>query len=313
MPQPALHVLLALRTLERWRAQPRGAPFDACAPDVANHFLHGALAPDIGFFPGADGRISRAVHEGGSGRVARALLGMARTDAETAFAWGWTTHVLADIEIHPLVNRAAAALVERDWGERATREHHRLAHTRIEVGLDVTVLERTPFLRSAHLQHAFDGSRIEFFANALRVVYDLPLVSRRLLRGHRMVTRCYNAYLRLAMLLSAERRLPRGRRADLRLRAVRVLGTYLLDERGPASGFLQPVMPADRFLERVDVAIARFTQHLEGHVAERMRHLGDHDLETGRPCAPITTRSASGEEWLRPFTMQRLRTSERPA
>jgi hypothetical protein len=275
MPQPALHVLLADRTLERWRRSASTAPFRLDADGAANAFRHGALAPDIGFFPGADAVISERAHTVRTGATPRRLLDVARTEAERAYAWGWVTHVLADVEIHPLVNAEAAAVLAEAGPPIAARQ---LAHVRVEVGLDARYLARTPGLRGRRLMHAFDARSIGRLAGTLRSTLDVDATDRRLLAMHRNVTRFFRAYLYLLDLIVAEQH---AQRRAFRLTHVRALGGRLLRTDVPARGFLAPIMPSADFAARVDAAIDRFDAALHDHVCTGMAGLPDYDLERG--------------------------------
>jgi Zinc dependent phospholipase C len=287
MPQPALHIILARRALERWRAQPDTAPFHPDAPGAETHFLHGALAPDMGFFPGADSFVSRIVHADGSARVARALLALSQTDAEIAFGWGWITHVLADVEIHPIVNEAAATLVRSERGDAGTLEDLSLAHTSVEVGVDAHYFHAHPEAAGDGLKHAFSRSRIEFVGRALQLVYGATFTPGQLLRWHRNVTRFYNAYLRLVPMIGADHGIAPGSVTHFVMRPLRFVGNLLLDRKAPARGFLYPTPAGDDILEEVDGAIVRFEAEFEAQVETGARSMPDHDLETGLVRTPV--------------------------
>ena len=96
MPGPALHFLFAGSVYREWQAAPLAAPFEPGAA-TRNAFLHGSLGPDMGYFPGADPLLSELAHHARTGAFCRALVHEARTDPGRAFAWGWVTHVLADV------------------------------------------------------------------------------------------------------------------------------------------------------------------------------------------------------------------------
>jgi hypothetical protein len=280
MPQPALHVLLAHRTLERWRRTPSLAPFRADSPGVEEHFLHGALGPDMGFFPWSDTWISRLVHGTRSGTVARTLLQRARTDAERAFAWGWVTHILADVEVHPLVNGAAIALLAREGNDQPDRHQRDVAHVRVEIGLDAWFVGSSPGAQSLRIRHAFDGRRIRFLQHALAATYPFEFPPHRLLRAHRTVTYFFGPYLALARLIANELGSTAGR-GWFRLAHVRAIGRHMLNPGSQAAGFLTPVAPAADLLIHVHGALDRFHAALESHVAHGLQHLPDYDLETG--------------------------------
>jgi hypothetical protein len=55
MPQPIFHLYLAERPAIQYAV-------GELKPEARNALLHGALAPDTGFFPGGDARLSLLAH-----------------------------------------------------------------------------------------------------------------------------------------------------------------------------------------------------------------------------------------------------------
>lgn len=141
MPGPALPFLLATIVYARWERTPVAAPFEPC-PAVRSAFLHGSLGPDMGYFPGADPMLAELAHHARTGMFCRALVHEAETDLARAFAWGWVTHVLADVAVHPLVNDACGELLlgRRTplWGPDVAT-----AHLRVETGSNRAVQDAT--------------------------------------------------------------------------------------------------------------------------------------------------------------------------
>ncbi len=89
--------------------------------------LMGSIAPDAGYYPGAETRLADSAHRQEPWRLAAAMRDLARSPAERAFALGWLSHLAADMRgHHDLVNPLA------DNG---------LAHERLEWGLDCHLLE----------------------------------------------------------------------------------------------------------------------------------------------------------------------------
>ena len=279
MPHPVLHVCLALEALDRWRSDPACAPFPVDAPGVENHMLHGALAPDMGFFPGCDGRLSQLFHTGGSSSMARTLLALSQSPRDLAFTWGWISHVLADVEIHPHINAAAVDLLHAEGQRSPSHGARRQAHVRVEAGVDAWYFASASRLRRTRLAHAFDARGIELPSRAFSITYDATFPCRRLLSFHRNVTIHYNAYLRLAALIAAE--FEAGVRRPLRLSHVRAIATRVLDRRSTAFGFLEPVAPAEPLLARVHTAIAQFHARLSRLASNGIDDLMDYNLETG--------------------------------
>ena len=194
---------VAGRVLRQWKATPGRAPIQVERPAVRDGFLHGALAPDMGFVPGNRRLVSEAAHYLRPGDLTRALLAAAGSDEEEAFAWGWASHLLADVEIHPLVGRAVG---ERLYGDR----HRRMdaladvaTHVSLEVGLDMAVLRRegtglpAPPARPFFPHHG----RIRCLTRALEETYDVQWDGHLLARHHVQAVRLTRWWPRALRLL----------------------------------------------------------------------------------------------------------------
>lgn len=283
MPQPALHILLARDMLAHWRRVPSMAPFRVDANGAESNFLHGSLGPDMGLFPGCEKQVSRLVHTHRTGAMVRSLFAHARTEADRAFAWGWLTHVLADVEIHPIVNEFGGALLAAEGVTSPGHAERGRAHVRVELGLDAWYGVRAPELRTTRIRHVFDARRIRFLHSALLATYSVPFSPRRLLRSHRNVTRFYRLYMPLMRAIAAD--VGASERAGvLRMPHLRALFGRLMDPRSQAAGFLRPVPPAAEMLSRVAAAVDRLRRTF-ADPAGLPESLPDYDLETGRPIA----------------------------
>lgn len=78
--------------------------------------------------------LADAVHYVRTTQMARALVACATNDVERAYAWGWVSHVIADIMIHPLINKAAGRWNRQD--RPLSFADNPSLHLRIELGLD---------------------------------------------------------------------------------------------------------------------------------------------------------------------------------
>jgi hypothetical protein len=113
---------------------PQAAPVMGLDPqrsDLLPALFAGALAPDSPYYPGAEDRLATLVHVVKPWDFCRALLQMAQTPQDKAFALGWVSHALLDVLTHgQLVNRLA----------KGVYNHDRLLHKRIEWGLECRLL-----------------------------------------------------------------------------------------------------------------------------------------------------------------------------
>jgi len=117
---PFSHLILAERIAHL-------APGQAADPAVRQALFLGALVLDAGYYPGGDSRLAEAGHNGAPWRVCQALLDLAQTPAQRAFALGYLSHALIDQAAHrELVNPLAGAAFSVSP----------LDHKRVEWGLD---------------------------------------------------------------------------------------------------------------------------------------------------------------------------------
>ena len=115
-----------------WPALAQKAGLDAESPTLAANLYAGAIAPDAGYYPGAQTNLARLAHLVKPWDFVATLVAQAETPEEKAFALGWLTHAYVDrIGHRDLVNPAVG-------GAYSART---LAHKRLEWGLDCLVLE----------------------------------------------------------------------------------------------------------------------------------------------------------------------------
>ena len=189
MPCATIHLLLADRVLDNWRRDPASAPLDVAQPEIKSAFIHGALAPDMGFIPGVDRFISQLAHYVRPAALARALKDLAQTSADEAFAWGWATHILGDVEIHPMIGRAVGERLYGDKRRRIDAEEDVATHVSTEVGLDIAFFSRHRGVSRPPGRPHFDPNRIGHLTDALAQAYGVEWVRSKLLRSHRRAVR----------------------------------------------------------------------------------------------------------------------------
>jgi hypothetical protein len=275
MPQPALHLLLARQTLERWRASSY-APFDTGDDDAVNAFLHGSLAPDMGNFPGGSRPLARLVHTSRTGEVQRALLARATTPTELAFAWGWLSHIIADVLIHPLIND--------DVDRRTNRRVPEIVeHVRVEVGIDVWFCWRHPALADLRLRPAFDRAGYRFLEDALNSVIGANVTPAQLVQMERGLIMFSHAALHFATTVARElcwRDAPLGC-APLGSALLWRAATLFSPRNSVVNAYLNPHVPESRLVRRVESALHRFDTMLDDVIADRAEKLPNYDMEDG--------------------------------
>ena len=278
MPQPVLHIIHATRTLDRWRDR-TDAPLDVTDAAQANAFLMGSLGPDMGLFPGGAAVFSRLAHTGPTGALSRALLQSARTPVQRAFALGWLAHVLADIAIHPLVNRAAASVTRRPDGGYGLADH-----VRVEVGLDIRAAGAAPSLGSLRLQRALARDDVAFITSSFGDVTGYRPSTGALLR---MQAGMLN-FTRLAIHF-ATRVAPAvcwGEESDdASPPFVSAVAWRLLSSVGGreslVDAYMNPLQPSASLLSETARALDRVDAELDRHAGDGADRLANYNLETG--------------------------------
>lgn len=308
MPCAMVHMAVADRVLEEWRADPRQAPVSPGREGVVEAFLHGALAPDMGFIPGTHRLVSEAAHYLRPGDLARRLLQGAGTVQEEAFAWGWASHLLADVTIHPLVGRAVGERLYGDRDRRVDAMEHEAAHVSLEVGLDVAIARLHPTLPVPPARGFFPlHGRVRFLQEALIQTYDVRWEASRLTQHHLQavrMTRWWPGALRALPLHPPGGGDPAGRRGRLAGLAHRAVGPVAL------TGFLGPEAPRPWFLEAVMEQVDTFPERFRSMVDSGLAQVGNPNLETGRP-TPVGTGHPATDEAARKLAHARQRQTGR--
>ncbi len=176
------HLWLACRLAEQ-------APGLAATASARAALLAGAVAPDLGLFPGGPRRMSELVHGGPGCAFARRLWNARQTAAERAFAAGWLLHLRADAATHPWIERRAAALATRG-GARAPLAVE-LAHLRVEWGCDCRLLEAPQgrLLWRPQLVFPQRGAGHDWLAEEARSAFGDAVAATGIRRGERSLRR----------------------------------------------------------------------------------------------------------------------------
>lgn len=281
MPGVTLHFVIADRALDRWRAaDPSFSPFDLDDPVLLNAFHHGAVGPDLGYFPGGDRVLSDLAHCVRTGVLSRQLLRCARTEKERAFALGWLTHVLADQAIHPWIGLGVGALLHGRRDRFVDGSSNLLAHLRVEMGVDAWFGERYPEVRRRRLRVAFDGDEVSFLVRAYAATYGVLVAPELFARSHRATSRRVGQALATLPLLSA---LTPGT-GGLALPSIRwALRTAYGCEplKSLVLAYLNPVAPEPWLLEGIAGEVATHASTFDEMARSGAATLDDINLDTG--------------------------------
>jgi Zinc dependent phospholipase C len=141
----------------------------------------GALAQDMGYYPGGSRPLSDLMHYVRSGDFVRALAEEAETPAEYGFALGALAHYLGDSEGHPLgVNRVVPLTFPKlraRFGDLVTYTQKPSAHLRVEFGFDVVQVARGLYPPESYRDFIGFEVPLPLLARAVRRTYGVELTS----------------------------------------------------------------------------------------------------------------------------------------
>lgn len=284
MPCATIHLRLAGTTWNAWERGNLPRPF-GLSEATRFAFLHGSLAPDLGFVPGVERIVSELVHYLRPADMSRALLDGAGNEEEGAFAWGWVTHVLGDVLLHPKVGCAVGEELYSDRSRRVNAIEDVETHVSIEVGLDAQVLSQNRDIPAPPTRPFFDGTSAGFLANALNRVYGLEFSPNSLSSWHKTAvarTRRWPAALRA--LARAYPLVPGQRTAHVSVRgaAVKLIRSFI-QPGSAASGFFRPRPAPGWLVQAVDEETHRFPERLAPLLRDGLHGLENRNLESGEP------------------------------
>jgi len=286
MPCSTVHLLTAGQALAAAHRGGPALPFPSGDPLARELFLHGALGPDMGFVPGADRFVSEVSHYVRSVDLARTLVSRASTVPEVAFAWGWVTHLLTDLVLHPEVGRACGERLRGDRSIRLNAGEDLPTHVGMEVGLDLRIIAGGSVVPAPPQGTAFDALSIRFLSGALEEVYGIPWSPDHLLATHRrsvvMNTRWPRALRVLEWGRGVASEAVGGVRGWVGRRAAGV-GARLSRPGGAAHGFFHPLRPPEWLVEKTRTLASEFPHRMAALVEGGLETLPNHNLETGAP------------------------------
>ena len=284
MPQPCFHLQIAETLLQRWSAHSAASPFPPSDPTNRFAFLHGSVAPDMGFFPGTPQLLAELAHLSRTADLTREILRLAQSDAQMAFALGWFSHILLDALVHPIVNSTARDLLGPATDH--SRAEHDHMHIRLEIGLDLAVHRQHSQMRRLRLPALFNRDDLRFLGRALAEIHGVSILPNVLATSHRRVAFFTAPLLTLQATMSAcvppiTAPVPFVHSVKLGLGTLQNVAAYV---GGPANwtlAFLSPVNPPEAFARAVDRAVAQFHVEFQRHIDQGLAFLPNYNLDTG--------------------------------
>jgi Zinc dependent phospholipase C len=278
VPGCAVHFEIATRLLRSWETQEAQSPFPPLDRAARSAFALGSLGPDLGYFPGGDALVADLAHCVRPADLARNVIRAASTAVEKAFAWGWATHVLADIWIHPLINQAVLATFDDSQVRRAGFAHDRAAHIRVETGLDAALPTTAGWADPPRIERGVATSAAELVSRAYQEIYGFSPSPTRLRLTLRWAKSASSLVLLNGAVLSGRPCGFLGRRA---IRTVAVL-SRTLQPTGLAAAFTNAARPSESLIREVANVIADFPAKFEPYQAVQLANLPNINLDTGQ-------------------------------
>jgi hypothetical protein len=289
MPNIGIHLLLTNQALRHWSASSAGAPFPLDDARAVSVFRHGAMLPDAGYFPRGDRLFSELAHLYRSGDLLGRLLEEAATPLERAHAWGWATHVLGDLAIHPLINQAHGEFIHGDRARIVTSSEDEVGHMRLEYGLDAAVFSAYPELERVGALAPPPIEVAEFVAGTFMRMHGWAPEPDHLASGYRMagrmallcrlVNRVHTARFRIRPLHAVARAAARA------IAPPRRWMPRAWNSSSAAHAVLRPLTCPDWLLDEVGAVVATFGSRLDQLRDHGATCLGNYDLITGLHCA----------------------------
>jgi hypothetical protein len=300
MPTTGTHLALA----ERIEAEGRRRKISALAFSTARSrlaYYAGTMAPDSGAFPGGNWFLAQLTHYVSTGALARALFTRARDETQRAFAAGWLTHLVADVTVHPIINRAVAEIEGKGRGASVPYELAPKDHMRVELGLEAGILPAYMPSLEHFPNFILDEAESRFIADAFSDTYGITLTPQTLQSAHRTTAKYADMLYQLARITAARFKGSLPPRSALRIFGTSYLairaGALLYGERSAWYGIAAAAKPGEEFMAEaaraLETCMHRSCDLLEGN----LDGLEDYNLDTGETLPTPAYRSC--EEALR--------------
>ncbi len=270
MPGVFFHFLVGELLIDRWPAP------EIVTDDFRSSFLAGAIGPDLGYFAGQT-LFSDFAHYIRSAELPKEMLAQAENDNDRAYAYGWFTHILSDVLVHPMINRAAARYAKSSTP--LTYGDNSVLHIRIEQGLDA--YQTTP--TSALNTKVYRYTPVALVESAFRKVYDAPHLELNVPESIGIASKRLTVAFRLTQINL--RRLGRAEQALARWYELWAFNTiHMLTSMRPASTFfaLTHALSPDNALRQEAVsALAKIESEFWLALETNFQHLADFNLDLG--------------------------------
>jgi hypothetical protein len=239
--------------------------------------MFGSLGPDLGYFPGGDKLLADLAHCVRPADLVRSLIASSTSGTELAFAWGWATHMLADIWIHPLINEAVGELVHGRRLPAVSYADNPTCHVRVESGLDATLPARNDWARPPRFTRKIGILAATPIATAYGNTYGFFPSKPQLERTLRFA----GGFISLVLLNGS---VFSGRPSNLFARTTVCAMASLTRHfrpRGILAALTNPLLPPCWLICRASEVVDQFPGRFEPYCASNFADLPNINLDTG--------------------------------
>jgi hypothetical protein len=205
------------------------------------------------------------------------LIASATSEAELAFAWGWATHVLGDIWIHPLINEAVGEFVHAGHNLKIAYADDPISHIRVETGLDAILPAYGNWTYPPRIWRSTGVMASTLIVSAYRRTFGYCPSLVRL----KTVLRFAGIFTTLTLLNGA---VASGRPSGLLARSAyrgiaRIARRF--DPGGILAAFTNPLLPTSHLTQTVKGVVERFPELFRPYYESSLSHLPNLNLDTG--------------------------------
>ncbi len=278
MPACGIHLELASRVLRDWSIEKAMQPFPIASPGCVGSFYVGCLAPDIGYFPMGDSLVSDLAHYIRTGDLARALVNTSRDSREVAFAWGWVSHLLADISIHPLINQAAAETIFGKRYPEVPFANDPPTHIKVEVGLDAWIPASVQWSTNPKLPILAPSSMLNLLPRVFQQIHGVTISKTRLQIAYQFMRKLAASHTDFGKIFRKENPGRFSSRAYFRLAkfANQISSNRNLD------AMLHPLPPPRWLIQETSKTLDHFPADFNQLIQSGIPSLLNYNLDTGK-------------------------------
>jgi hypothetical protein len=217
--------------------------------------------------------------------LVRALVEEAASPVQRAHAWGWSTHVLGDLAIHPLINAAHGERLHGDRARPVTSTDDQVGHMRLEYGLDAAIFAAFPEVDAVQVGRAPSENDLSHVRRAYHRTFGWGPAERWTADAHRMAGRMAGMcqVVNRVFTAQASRHPLRGllRYGAGRMAPPRRWMPDTWNRSAAAQAVLSPLQPTRWLVDEVSQVVEGFGAWLDDLRTDSLARLANHDLITG--------------------------------